>query len=141
MKERRFCPATSDVSNMTSPSAALRFLDLARYFLRNVHIGKALVMKVAIPAGLEPATPGLGNRCSIQLSYGTVAPRSITRRTRRSLALFRPSHLRAPARGAPIATSMAPHSGSYREPRAPVWAQREESRLTSRYYHTWHRDL
>jgi hypothetical protein len=25
------------------------------------------------PAGLEPATPGLGNRCSILLSYGRIA--------------------------------------------------------------------
>ena len=29
-------------------------------------------LRVASPAGLEPATPGLGNRCSILLSYGDV---------------------------------------------------------------------
>ena len=27
--------------------------------------------KVVVPAGIEPATPSLGNSCSILLSYGT----------------------------------------------------------------------
>ena len=38
-------------------------------------------MEMAVPGGLEPPTNGLGNRCSVLLSYGTrVAPARVTAR-------------------------------------------------------------
>src|SRR5579863_10430967 len=44
-----------------APPASLSFLE-------------KLAEGLASPAGLEPATPGLGNRCSIRLSYGDISP-------------------------------------------------------------------
>jgi hypothetical protein len=38
-------------------------------------------MKVARPAGLEPATPALEGRCSIQMSYGRLLVWYAERRT------------------------------------------------------------
>ncbi len=34
-------------------------------------------IEVARPAGLEPATPGLEGRCSIQMSYGRTVPNDL----------------------------------------------------------------
>src|SRR5919112_6816228 len=44
------------------------------------------VSRVAVPGGLEPPTFGLGNRCSVLLSYGTsrVITNISTRRVHRS---------------------------------------------------------
>src|SRR5689334_20320918 len=55
---------------------------------------------MAVPRGLEPLTFGLGNRCSVQLSYGTAARMIYQIDPRRQIA------------GAVVASGHWPHPGS-----------------------------
>lgn len=64
-------PARAIRRHLRDARGFLNFLKTNYYKSSNFRSGK-----VAIPAGLEPATPCLEGKCSIQLSYGTVSLKS-----------------------------------------------------------------
>ena len=59
-----------DAQALAQASISTRFDSLARAMPSQWPRGRASVGIMASPAGLGPATPCLGNTCSIQLSYG-----------------------------------------------------------------------
>ncbi len=48
-----------------------------------------VIESMGAPGGVEPPTNGLGNRCSIQLSYGAASSLIISRRFGRSVEPIR----------------------------------------------------